>query len=132
VTKKGKREKALQSLSKASIVLVCSAWESYIEDIIRECVIFDVERAKTSIEINKTLTQLVHKKIKDSQDHRTWHSVSGSQWKHFVTKWANDEISELSTPNSYQINKLFDKVLGHKNISLYGEWKNMKSKKAIS
>lgn len=119
---RGRRAKRLQSLNKSAVVLLCAAWESYIESVIRECATQNIAGAETPAQMRKSLRKLVASHVKNSEHELSWESVTGDAWRDVARSMVTNKTALLNTPKRTQVNDLFRSVLGIKDIEQTWAW----------
>ena len=100
----GRRNSDLGSLNKSAVVLLCAAWESYIEAVVLECVQFDISKRKMRQMICERASvrslESVLGMIKMSG--YGW-IACGEGWKKLALDVAAEKIGALNTPKEAQI-----------------------------
>lgn len=118
----GKRGRHFQSLNKSAAVLLCAAWEIYIETVIMECVERDLQAATTPTEMLRSLQKLTQRHIRDGKVENAWQSVAGDGWKELTRSLARGRVAALNTPKPGPITELFKAVLGVEDIKDNWVW----------
>lgn len=116
--------------NKAGIVLVCAMWEAYCEDVCREGVYRLLRNAQKTNEPRKQLPKELLKLVvaaigRDKNELAMW-GLAGKSW-FSTTCVAADEslVDRFHTPNADEVDGLFEKALGLKEMSRHWHWSHM-------
>lgn len=111
----------LEVLHKAAIVLTCSIWEAFVEDLIKEAVNHIAQQLTNPDDLPKHLKQQIAKKIRADQNELSPWSLAGAGWQNVLRSNATQLVGavagRLNTPKSPQIKELFDKSLGIADVT---------------
>jgi hypothetical protein len=119
---RGKRGKHFESLNKSAAVLLCAAWEIYVETVIMECVDRNLEAATVPTEMLKSLQKLTQAHVRNGKVENAWQSVAGEGWKDLTRSLAQSRVGGLNTPKPGPITELMDGVLGIDDIKDNWSW----------
>jgi hypothetical protein len=110
---------------KSGITLLTSAWEAYIEDLALGALTYLIRECKRPDDLPIDLKKHVARELKkDSHELSVWF-VAGDNWREYCIKRFDHlapQINKLNTPNSLNTKKLFDEVLGIKDITNCWTW----------
>jgi hypothetical protein len=118
----GKRGRHFQSLNKSAAVLLCAAWEIYIETVVMECVERNVDSATIPTEMLRSLQRLTQRHIREGKVENAWQSVAGEGWRELTKSLARGHVAALNTPKPGPITELFKSVLGVEDIKDNWVW----------
>jgi len=116
----GRRSADLGSLNKSAIVLLCAAWESYVEFVIRECAVRNIDAAMAPSDMLKPLRKLVSSHLRSDKDESTWERTAGEGWRDLTKSCVHSIVSILNTPKTVQVFSLMKEVLGVSDLD--GTW----------
>ena len=124
VTKPGPgRKHNVEVLHKSAIVLLVACWESFIEDLAKNALSAVIANATDPLVIPQSVRERIASKLPGP---KAW-DLAGDGWKsacrNHLTEVLQRTIGQLNTPKTPQVNELFEKVLGHKNLSSDWKWK---------
>ncbi len=119
----GKRAAYFQSLSKSAIILLCSAWESYVETIILEIVDLQISLAKEALHLPLNLQSISTVHIKAMKDDRAWLKVAGEGWRKIAREACLANLGRLHSPHTKAVSDQFNTILGVEKISEAWSWK---------
>lgn len=107
---------ALDHLSRSGVLLLCGAWETYIEDILRETAthIATLNKIdKIPMEVKKTIAQYVknHK-----EENKALKLVDGGWKTMYLDEIVEERISGFNTPKVRNIKELSKKLIGYEEI----------------
>jgi hypothetical protein len=107
----------LGHLTRAGVLLLCAAWELYVEEVLIESVECCISRCDSP----DSLPQVVKKNISDyvraSKHDFKPIAMAGDGWKNIYLEMARDWVSGLNTPKSHNIDQGFLFYLGMTNVS---------------
>jgi HEPN superfamily RiboL-PSP-like protein len=125
----GRRNRNLEALNKAGIVLVSAIWEAYCEDLAEEALGHLIKHTKTPDALPKALRQIVAREVKaDKNDLSPW-TLAGDGWKALLTKRTADLREQrnraLNTPKADNIDGLLAETIGIPGASSSWHWNKM-------
>jgi hypothetical protein len=117
------RKHHVEILNKSAVVLIVACWEAFVEDTVQAALQFMVENCKD----HATFPALILKRIASKHAGLKAWDLAGDGWKQAL----HDNLSEvlartigaLNTPKTKQVNELFEKTIGLKNLSSSWKWK---------
>ena len=131
ITSKGPgRKHDVEVLHKSAIVLLAACWEAFIEDMIEATLEWMIQHAKDP----KVFASVVLDRVASThQGGKIW-QLAGDGWKQVL----RDNLKEvyarttatLNTPRSEQVDALFEKTIGLKNLSRNWHWKGRSAEQA--
>ena len=119
---RGRRASNLQSLNKSAVVLLCAAWESYVESVIVESAERSISTAVDPSGMLQSLQLITGRHIKDAKDERVWRSAAGDGWRDLTRSVVRNKLWGFNTPKRHQIEQLFKLVLGVRDIPANWVW----------
>jgi len=120
------RRSGLEVLNKSGVVLICAIWEAYCEDLCTEALEFVITQVPGPDRLPKGLRKLVAEALKaDKNEIAVW-SLADSGWQGECRRIAVEAmVSPLNTPKSVNIQRLFERLLGLKNLVRTWSWRRM-------
>ena len=113
----GQGKRGLGHITRSGIVMLCAAWERYIEGVLVDSVqylIRDIDLPTSlPLDIQKTIAKAIKK---DSHDLRCL-DLAGEGWKKYYLEQIEKEAERLNTPKSHTINDLFIRYTGLDSVS---------------
>lgn len=123
------RKHNVQILHKSSVVLLVACWEAYVEDLATNALSLIVTRIKNHTNIPKDVRERIASR---NQGMKAW-SLAGEGWKQACLSHLNEVLAKttgtFNTPKTDQVDDLFEKVIGLKNISSNWHWKGRSASK---
>jgi hypothetical protein len=123
------RRYGLEVLNKSAVILLCSFWEAYCEDIAAEGISHLVEHASSAQDLSDDIKKKVAKDIKGEQNELAVWFLADDDWRSYLNqrleKLKIERNRVLNTPNTKNINDFFNKALGIEQISQKWYWKKM-------
>lgn len=134
--KAGRRDQSLDVFKRASLILTITAFETFVEDVLRVCVL---EKLKNALEPNQimaafnTVAQDWYSAISQRQatspkpaDFVKW---AGQGWKRLIQERLENDLRNLNTPKSGNI-RVFTKRYVGSDITAAWIWPGMTATKA--
>lgn len=122
---KGRRW-GLEVLNKSGIILICSFWEAYCEDLAAEGLDHLVTHASNPEQLPMLLRKLVAKELREHDHELAPWSLAGDGWRTVLKDRLADLQAErnrkLNTPKSANVDELFKDALGIEHISRTWNW----------
>lgn len=117
VNPRGPGRRDLQHVTHSGVVMLCAAWELYLEQVLVESVEYICE---SSLEAND-LPVAVRKQLviysNEGKDELSSLMLCGDGWKQLYRKGAESTIGRLNTPKSTPVDQMFRSNLGIQNLS---------------
>jgi hypothetical protein len=121
----------LDVLRRAGIILLITAWETFVEDLLRAMFLERLESANNPSDLQRTFNTIACVWLEERK--RNNQSINppelllwaGEGWKKMILDNFKNELAALNTPNSENVKKLFSRYLGEKDITQY--WQSSKT-----
>jgi hypothetical protein len=113
----GQGKKALGHLTRAGVLLLCAAWELYIEEVLIEAVEACRERASGPKKLPKTVQKSLAAYVNSSKHELKALHLAGDGWKEEYMVMVKAQVESLNTPKTAQINNLFSDLVGIPDLS---------------
>lgn len=110
-------KKGLGHLTRGGVLLLCSAWELYLEEVLGEAVRFACEKAAAPDDLPKDVQKTIAAFVVGSQHELKALAMAGDGWKAVYQEAAQIKIDAVNTPKPGVINPIFKKFLGIPQIS---------------
>jgi RiboL-PSP-HEPN len=113
----GKGKKALGHLTRGGVLLLCAAWELFMEELLVEAVKACREKAITPDNLPLPVQKTIAGYVKESKHALKPLALAGDGWKAIYLDIANETVAALNTPKSHNIDKIFHDLLGINELS---------------
>lgn len=117
------RKHAVEILNKSGIVLLVACWEAFVEDLASNALRLLLEKGNDHSVFSDEVLERIGSK---HQGKNAW-LLAGDGWKSVCVNHLKDVLAKttgnLNTPKAQQVDELFEKVLGLKEISKRWSWK---------
>lgn len=121
----------IEILNKSAVVLATTCWEAFIEDLATNAFEFMVNHADTPNLFPKSvLVSASNMLVKDKDERRVW-DLAGDGWKNVLKMYCNSTVKCLNTPNHRNIDRLFETLIGLKNLSVTWKWHGVANQRAL-
>lgn len=126
----------LEVFKRSGIIVLVTAWESFIEDILLLYVGQKLDRSSSPLEMQKAFNAIAHswyEAILNKHDNhpkpKDFINWTGDKWKDIVRKKLLEDLANLNSPKSENIGDLSKRYLGE-DITVHWVWAGTTSKKA--
>ena len=112
-----KGKKALGHLTRAGVLLLCAAWELYVEEVLTDAVKACRDKANSPDDLPLDVQKSIAKYIKASNHQLKALQLAGDGWKTVYLDMVNESVAALNTPKHHNIDKLFHDLVGIPKLS---------------
>jgi hypothetical protein len=130
------RKYDVEVLNKAAVVLLVATWEAFVEDLASasfDVILEDAESPK--VFTKKVLGMVTRIMMKEEDDSRVW-DLANDGWKNVLEEYRDSVldryVGKLNTPKPNQIDKLFEELIGLKQISETWNWAGTTNSRILS
>ncbi len=110
-------KKGLGHLTRGGVLLLCAAWELYLEEVLAEAVTFASEKAGSPDDLPKDVRKGIASFVTESKHELKVLAMSGDGWKNIYKEAAQIRIDAVNTPKPGVIDPIFKKFLGVAELS---------------
>jgi hypothetical protein len=115
-TGQGKRK--LGHITKGGVMLLCAAWELYIEEVLIECSRLILHSAHSPEVLPKSSQKRLAALARDNSHELNPLRLSGEGWKIVFLDGLKLKLERFNTPKSGPIDEVCESWIGKKNLSL--------------
>ena len=116
----GRGRRGLGHITRGGVLMLCAAWELYVEEVILEGIQFVIANAVLPNDLPKDVQKELARAVKESKHDLKPLELAGEGWKSLYRNHANETLAGLNTPKSGNLDPLFKRFLGVPSIS--GNW----------
>ena len=124
-TERGRRAR-VEVLHKSAVVLITAAWEAFVEDLAEEAFDFLLAQARTHSSIPNKVQALAAKTLHEGKNPNDLWKLADDGWRNILSQHRDASIKRyagrLNTPNSENVDSLFEALVGEKSVSSYWYW----------
>ena len=113
----GRGRRGLGHITRGGVLMLCAAWELYVEEVIREGVQFFVASVDLPNALPKDVQKELSRAVKESKHDLKPLELAGEGWKNLYRNHAQETLTRLNTPKSGNLDSLFKRFLGVPSIS---------------
>ena len=113
----GRGRRGLGHITRSGVLMLCAAWELYVEEVLIECVKYIAEHCPTPHQLSLNTQKELSKATKDSKHELKPLELSGDGWRTVFINHAQTTISTLNTPKSTILDPIFKRFLGVAELS---------------
>lgn len=110
-------KKALGHLTRGGVLLLCAAWELYIEELLIEAVKACRTKASSPHDLPLPVQKTIAKYVPASKHDLKPLTLAGDGWKAIYLDIAHETVVSLNTPKDHNIDKLFHGLIGVADLS---------------
>ena len=114
----GKGRRGLGHITRSGVLMLCAAWELYVEEVMLEGVTYFSENHDNPKDLPKSVQKELSSHVKDSKHELKPLELAGEGWKSLYVNHANQVLKGLNTPKSSNLDPLFKRFLGVKELSI--------------
>jgi hypothetical protein len=116
----GRGKRGLGHITRGGVLMLCAAWELYIEEVILEGVQFFFASVDLPNALPRDVQKELARAVKESKHDLKPLELAGEGWKNLYRNHTNETLAGLNTPKSGNLDPLFKRFLGANSIS--GNW----------
>jgi len=113
----GRGRRGLGHITRSGVLMLCAAWELYIEEVMLEGVTYFSGKLDNPKDLPKSVQKELSIHVKDSKHELKPLELAGEGWKSLYRNHANDVLKGLNTPKSGNLDPLFKRFLGVEELS---------------
>jgi hypothetical protein len=119
-------KKGLGHLTRSGVVMLCAAFEVYIEEVVEEIVEIYIQKFDNLKDFPKQLKKRVAFLTKEHKNELEVINLVGDGWKDVLRSFLRNDLSQLNTPKYGNIDIVFNRYVGIKEFS--NKWEFDKDK----
>lgn len=114
---RGLGRRGLGHITRSGVLMLCAAWELYLEEIIVESVNVLIARATSPTSLPQAVQKEIAKHVKDSKHELKALELAGDGWKVTYHNHTTQSLVGFNTPKSVNVNRLFERFVGIADLS---------------
>lgn len=107
----------LGHLTRSGVLLLCAAWELYVEELLIEAVAANIARSPTPDGLPAPVKKTISQYIKNSKHELKPLAMAGDGWKTIYLEIAREAVVSLNTPKKHNIDQLYLTLVGAADLS---------------
>lgn len=125
----GRGRRYLGHITRSGVVMLCAAWELYIEDVCKESVEFLSRNSQTPNFLPNRVKGMISKHVKNGKNHEfAVLELCHDGWKKVYKNACQNAVERLHAPKFGTVSALFYDWLGVNDIELESSWRNEKER----
>lgn len=113
----GMGRRGLGHITRSGVLMLCAAWELYLEELLIESARIIVARAASPADLPKKVQQEIAKAVRTSKHELKPLDLAGEGWRDVHVNHATARIQSLNTPKSSNVYTLFHLLVGVPDLS---------------
>ncbi|MGE3960171.1 MAG: HEPN domain-containing protein [Dehalococcoidia bacterium] len=134
--KAGRPYRATAVLHPSAIMMLCAAWEAYVEDVLTEAYDFLVSKSTDPKALPLQVQKHLVKMVDDHQHQLKALELANDGWKKLLLDYRDELLSTTTgswnTPKTAKVVELTEKLIGLEDISKAWHWGGMSAANARS
>lgn len=122
----GKGRRGLGHITRSGVLMLCAAWELYLEEVLLEGVNYFIQKLDSPKLLPKAVQQELSRHVREAKHELKPLELAGDGWKVLYRNHANEVLQGLNTPKSGNLDPLFRKFLG---IVQFSDWWSLGAQK---
>ena len=103
----GRGRRGLGHLTRGGFLLLCAAWELYLEELILESVDVCAARVDNPDTLPEEVKHTISNYVRESKHHFKPLFMAGDGWKLMYKELAREQTLNLNTPKGHNVNSMF-------------------------
>ncbi|MEW5424044.1 HEPN domain-containing protein [Amorphus sp. 3PC139-8] len=113
----GPGRRGLGHITRGGVLLLCAAWELYLEELLIEAVEICIARCADPDVLPEPVKHTISDYVRASKHHFKPLAMSGDGWQTLYLEIAREHVSALNTPKRHNIDAMFLKLIGLADLS---------------
>ena len=120
----GRGRRYLGHITRSGVIMLCAAWELYVEDVCKEGVVFLTKDSKAPAFLPDRIKGMISKHVKSSKHDFSVLELCHHGWKKVYIDAFQSAIEHVNTPKFGPISDLFYDWLGVNSKELEDSWRH--------
>lgn len=112
-----KGKQGLGHITRSGVVMLCAAWELYIEELVRESVGILSDRLDLPTELPLPVQKELSRTVKSAKHELRPLHLAGDGWKQVYRDRTNGLAEKFNTPKVNNISDLFERLVGIEDLT---------------
>lgn len=113
----GMGRRGLGHITRSGVLMLCAAWELYLEEVLVESARIIIDRAASPDDLPRKVQQEIAKAVRESKHELKPLELAGEGWCNVYINHALARVQGLNTPKSGNVNTLYHCLLGIPELS---------------
>ncbi len=113
----GGGKRGLGHITRSGVLMLCAAWELYLEELAIEAANYLSGRVSRPLELPKPVKKELARAVKEAKNHLKPLELAGEGWKDVYGEHVRLLAQSLNTPKAARVDALFSVTTGFESIS---------------
>ena len=113
----GQGRRGLGHITRSGVVMLCAAWELYIEHVLVEGLKYVANNTTSPDDLPVVVRKTISRYVKDHLHELKPLELAGTGWKKVLLDIADVETQKLNTPKAGPVNLLYKNLLGFDSVA---------------
>ena len=114
---KGGGRRGLGHITRSGVLMLCAAWELYLEEVLTECVHILIKRVAHPKQLPKPVQKELARAVRESKHELKPLELAADGWMTVYHDHACQTVRGLNTPKSVNVDLLFKRFIGIEALS---------------
>lgn len=124
----GRPPMQFEALKRSALILAVTAWESFVEDTVQQQLEKVLTTASSPSQMQSIFNAVAHEWLSPDGPKRHGPNLAdwtGDSWKKIIRDSLKVRLDKFHTPNTENVDGLFDRYLHHSSLSSKWTWQSM-------
>lgn len=112
----GLGRRSLGHITRGGVLMLCAAWERYVEELAIEAAAYLCARAASPQDLPENAQRTISKYIKDHKHDLKPLDMAGDGWRHVYSAIVSERMGHLNTPKAGNIETEYKALLGWSDV----------------
>ncbi|HDS1212905.1 TPA: hypothetical protein QD007_003528 [Shewanella algae] len=113
----GQGRKGLGHITRSGVVMLCAAWELYVEDLLIECSKYLANETFKPLDLPSPVKKHLAKRIRENKNELKLLELGGSGWRDVYITYCQNEVRSINTPKTTVLEPIYEKFIGLSDLS---------------
>ena len=114
---KGMGRRGLGHITRSGVLMLCAAWELYVEELLIESARVIIDRAASPDDLPEKVQKEIAKAVRDSKHELKPLQLAGEGWRNVYINHALAQVQGLNTPKSGNVDTMYHRLVGVPELS---------------
>jgi len=113
----GSGRRGLGHITRSGVVMLCAAWELYVEDLLIESAKYLSNETFKPIDLPRPVKKHLAKRIRENKNELKLLELGGDGWREVFVTYCQNEVRAINTPKTTILEPIYEKYIGLNDLS---------------
>lgn len=108
----GQGRRGLGHITRSGVLMLCAAWELYLEELAVEVATHLAHRAASPSQLPQAVQRELSRYVREHKHDLKPLELAGAGWEHLYVSHVREAVGLLNTPKAGPVNQLYEKLIG--------------------